>query len=321
MRWTRLLAVLATVASVGALAPAAFATGATAPCSTGCVTEYTPTGTGRPFGITRGPLGSEWFAQSRSIRRVDASGTITRYHVPGTKGNDITWLTTAPDGSLWFTRRYTDSIGRITRSGGIREFAIPSGSGAMGVVVAPDGFVYFSELGRYAIGRLDPATGATTEYPVPSGASPVGLCMGPDGSLWFTEEFNDRVGRMTTDGVFTEYALASGARPVRIAVGPDGAIWFTELSGKVGRITSDGTLTEYPLDGGPVGITTGKDGLLYVALAFDKELVQMDPQGVVTGTWTLPEAGSGFQVARGFGRDIWVTDYYGRHVYRVTPWS
>jgi len=321
MRWVRVPAVLLVTAALWAAGTAAFATGGRTPCSAGCVTEYTPGGTGRPFGIAKGPLGSEWFAQSRSIRRIDASGTMTRYHVPGTKGNDITWLAAGPNGSLWFTRRYTDRIGRITRTGAITEFAVPAGSGAMGVVVAPDGFVYYTELGRHAIGRLDPATGATTEYAVPSGGASVGLSLGPDGSLWFTEEFDDRVGRMTTDGVFTEYSLAAGSRPVRVTAGPDGAVWFTELSGKVGRITSDGTLTEYPLGGGPVGIAVGQDGRLYVALAFDKELVQMNSHGAVTGTWSLPEAGSGFQVARGAGRDVWVTDYYGRHVYRVTPWS
>ena len=320
MRWLRVPAILLAAASLST-GTAAFAARGATPCTSGCVTEYTPTGTGRPFGITRGPLGSEWFAQSRSIRRVDASGLITRYHVPGTKGNDITWLTAAPDGTMWFTRRYTDRIGRITGRAAIQEYPIPTGAGAMGVVVAPDGYVYFTEPARHALGRLDPATGSTTEYAVPSGGAPVGLALGPDGSLWFTEEFDDRVGHMTTDGGVTEYALAPGARPVRITAGPDGAMWFTELSGEVGRITPDGGVTEYPLGGGPVGIAVGKDGRLYVALAFDKELVQMNVQGDVTATWSLPEAGSGFQVARGAAREIWVTDYYGRHVYRVTPWS
>jgi virginiamycin B lyase len=50
-------------------------------------------------------------------------------------------------------------------------------------------------------------------------------------------------------------------------VPPRDRAWFTELiANKVGWITTDGHLTEYPIDGGPVGITVGKDGHFYVAL-------------------------------------------------------
>jgi hypothetical protein len=58
--------------------------------------------------------------------------------------------------------------------------------------------------------------------------------------------------------------------------------------------------------------------MLYVAL-FGGQLVRVNTQGEVTGSWDLP--GSAFQVGRGSGREIWVTDYYGRHVYRVTPYA
>jgi virginiamycin B lyase len=184
----------------------------------------------------------------------------------------------------------------------------------------PGGDVYFTEPGRNAIGRLDPATGAETEFDAPtSPGDPLDIVLGPDGALWFTDENNSRVSRMTLEGVFTEYDLAPGSVPLRIVAGPDGALWFTELRvGSVARITTDGVLTQYAIGSSPVGITAGRDGMLYVAL-FGGQLVRVNTQGEVTGSWDLP--GSAFQVGRGSGREIWVTDYYGRHVYRVTPYA
>ena len=44
-----------------------------------------------------------------------------------------------------------------------------------------------------------------------------------------------------------------------------------------------GTLTEYPIDGGPVGITVGDDGQLYVDLDLSKQVARMNLHGVVTG--------------------------------------
>jgi len=101
--------------------------------------------------------------------------------------------------------------------------------------------------------------------------------------------------------------------------GPDGALWFTELFGnKIGRITTAGDLTEYPLPGGPVGITVGKDGQLYVALFSAPGLDRVSLAGQVTGHWALPGA---LQVATGTGLAIWVADNFGGKVYRVTPYT
>ncbi len=154
--------------------------------------------------------------------------------------------------------------------------------------------------------------------PTPAAAL-LGLAPGSDGALWFVERAAAKIGRMTLDGTFTEYPLAPGSSPMRIVAGPDGALWFTELlGGKIGRITTTGDLTEYPVSGGPVGITAGKDGNLYVALFFAHGLDQVNLAGQVTGHWDLP-AGA-LQSATGAGLDIWVADTFGGLVYRVTPY-
>lgn len=46
------------------------------------------------------------------------------------------------------------------------------------------------------------------EYPIPTAnSSPQGIAAGPDGNLWFTESNANKIGRITTDGIFTEYPI------------------------------------------------------------------------------------------------------------------
>ena len=313
------------VVGAGTGATAAVAGGAPPLCQTNCVTVFVPPGAGPhgPFGIARGPLGSEWFADgpANTIDRVNQRGAITAYQVP-TPGANPGWVIVDDSGNVWFAERFGGKIGEITPDGTITEFPLPGAFPLpQGIVAAPDGTLYITEQAGNAIARLDPVTGHVTVFPVPTpAASPLGLALGSDGALWFVERAAAKIGRMTLDGTITEYPLATGSAPQRIVAGPDGALWFTELSGgKIGRITTAGALTEYPVSGGPVGITVGKDGNLYVALFASHGLDQVNRAGQVTGHWDLP-AGA-LQVATGAGLTIWVADTFGGNVYRVTPYT
>ena len=69
-------------------------------------------GTDQPFGITAGPDGALWFANSgnNTIGRITISGTVTSY-----KGTNIDGpydITPGPDGALWFTNAFNNTIGR-----------------------------------------------------------------------------------------------------------------------------------------------------------------------------------------------------------------
>src|SRR5260370_38884686 len=89
---------------------------------------------------------------------------------------------------------------------------------------------------------------------------PTGITAGPDGALWFSEDLNNKIGRITTDGVITEFPNA-GTDLSGITSGPDGALWFTDNFGKIGRITTDGVISKFNTPSGsfPVGILTGPD--------------------------------------------------------------
>jgi virginiamycin B lyase len=310
-----LILVMASVGSAAAGGPPS--------CEVDCTTGLALPGGASPFGIARGPLGSEWFSLGDNIARVDQRGTVRVYDVP-TAGANVGWVTTDPAGAVWFAERNTDKVGRITPDGRIVEFSLPtSPAGPQGIVLAPDGNVYVTEQGANAIARLDPRTGHVTDIPVPTPDSTTQSgALGPDGAIWFVERSADKVGRMTLQGSFTEYPLAAGSFPNRIVAGPDGALWFTELlRSRIGRITTDGQLTEYPIAGGPVGITVGKDGQLYTAMFSAGALDRIDLDGQITGHWELPGAAGALQVATGFGLDIWVTDAFGGQLFRVTPYA
>ena len=111
-------------------------------------------------------------------------------------------ITTGPDGALWFTNYTQNKIGRITTTGTITEFTIPS--------TMPDG--------------------------VTSG--PTGITAGPDGALWFTEKNTHKIGRITTTGVITEVLTPTPqSLPVSITVGPGQQLWFTEMwANQIGQL-------------------------------------------------------------------------------------
>jgi len=115
-------------------------------------------------------------------------------------------ITNGPDGALWFTEYEGNSIGRITTSGAITTFPIPTeDSGPAGITTGPDGDLWFTEFNADQIGRIS-TSGVVTEYAVPTANSaPDGIAAGPDGALWFTELNGGKIGRITTDGLIAEY--------------------------------------------------------------------------------------------------------------------
>src|SRR5258708_12067255 len=73
-----------------------------------------------------------------------------------------------PDGNLWFTEFWANRIGRMTPSGALTEFPIPTPESApRGIVAGPDGNVWFVESANLgsAIARVT-TKGVVTEFPL-----------------------------------------------------------------------------------------------------------------------------------------------------------
>jgi virginiamycin B lyase len=134
----------------------------------GTVTSFTiPTENSGPEGITAGPDSALWFTESLSgkIGRITTDGKIAEFALPDPDAQPL-GITTGPDGALWFTEASCvrksgsrcvigNKIGRITTSGQVSEFAIPSdGSGPHSITAGPDGALWFTEYYGSRIGRL-----------------------------------------------------------------------------------------------------------------------------------------------------------------------
>src|SRR5262249_52156473 len=146
--------------------------------------------TPRPEGITRGPDGNIWFAETLADRigRITPAGVVTQFSLPFRSAPAE--ITAGPDGNLWFTENGSSRIGRITTTGAITEFSAG---------ITPNG-------------------------------GPAGITRGPDGNLWFTETQANKIGRITPGGVVTEFSagITPGTQPNFITAGPDGNVWFTQ---------------------------------------------------------------------------------------------
>jgi virginiamycin B lyase len=157
-----------------------------------------------------------------------------------------------PDGALKFTTAANIAIGRISTSGTVTFYYVPSGYDAMAITNGPDGALWFTEHFpgpgtcngvpcENKIGRITTA-GVITEYDYDYVASS-SITTGSDGALWFTSSnqddiFGNNLGRITTSGAMTNsYTIPTpNAGAFGITTGPDGGLWFTEYStNKIGR--------------------------------------------------------------------------------------
>lgn len=307
-----------------------------------------------PEYIVVGPDGNLWFTESLPgrIGRITPAGNLTEFQPP-TPGDgydpDIEGIVPGPDGALWFTEgQGANSIGRITTSGQIRIFTIPSppmqrtvisddGNGAhgstetvpkelgvWGIAAGPDGNLWFTEQDANKIGRIS-TSGKIDEFALPAtgNESPQDIKSGPDGALWFTERNGNKIGRITVSGQIAEFAVPTkDGSPFSLVTGPDGALWFTEVGGdKIGRMTPAGQVVEFPLptpDGKPEGITVGPDDALWFTESGGNKIGRI-PAALASAEFPLPSNLSWPEgIVRGPDGALWFTEDIGDKIGRMT---
>jgi streptogramin lyase len=324
MKKTKLLStttVLVVVAmGLALLTPLAITVTASASAS---IKEYSvPTTTSIPQGITAGPDGNIWFAETKGdkIGKVTTSGKFTEYSL--STGSSPYGITPGPDGNLWFTEQIGNKIGRITPSGTITEYTIPTaGSQPWNITAGPDGNLWFTETNGNNIAKIT-TSGSFTEYPLPAWGGVMGITSGPDGNIWFTEPQGHKIGKITPSGIVTEYAIPTPATSLShawgITTGPDGNLWYTDIAGdKISKVTPSGSFTEYPLPAGmggdPKGITTGPDGNLWYA-DYSGSIGMVTPSGVFTA-YAVPTSDSGPEgITTGPDGNLWFTERNGNKI-------
>lgn len=227
-----------------------------------------------------------------------SAGAQTINEYPAPPGGVPTNIIAGADQNLWFTDQGIDSIIRMTTSGAITAFPIPTAASTpAGIAAGPDGNLWFTEAAGNKIGRLTTG-GAFTEFPLPTpNAGAYNMTIGSDGNVWFVEENADQIGRATMSGVITEFPVpTAGAFPVAITAGPDGNIWFSEeVANQIANITPAGMVTEFPATKGTNahGIVAGFDGnIWYLAGGNTNKVVQFSTAGKVLNEFPIPTANS-----------------------------
>jgi streptogramin lyase len=227
-------------------------------------TYYAGTGC-HPAGITVGPDKNLWVAcfYSDVILQVKVDGTITQFPLPVTAasraagGHQPAFLTSGPDGYLWFTESNLGYISKLNvATGSLWEYPIPSGAASVprAIAVGQDGNVWFTEYGGNKIGQVT-TSGSFTQYSVPTaGSGPLGLAVARDGNLYFAEDFGNKIGRISPSGSISEYPLTqAAARPQYVAIGPDGNLWFSERATSQLQSLNIDAATSNPFGPGPFG--------------------------------------------------------------------
>lgn len=121
--------------------------------------------------------------------------TISEYALPSLSGP--VGIVAGPDGNLWFAEENGNNIGRITPTGAITEFSVPtSASQPQGIAAGSDGNLWFTESVGNKIGRITLA-GVITEFAPQAAGEPIGITAGKGANLWFTEVSANKVGKIT----------------------------------------------------------------------------------------------------------------------------
>ncbi|HET9392663.1 MAG TPA: hypothetical protein VFO29_03930 [Candidatus Rubrimentiphilum sp.] len=120
-------------------------------------------------GFAWGPDGALWFTDSAQDRvgRLTLRGKLTQFLFPAPtlcKCNteaiptrDPRAIVSGPDSALWIVEPYANKIGRVSMTGKLAEFPVPTiDSFPSDIAAGPDGSIWFIETNGNKIGRLRP---------------------------------------------------------------------------------------------------------------------------------------------------------------------
>jgi virginiamycin B lyase len=230
---------------------------------------------------------------------------VVEYQIPS--GSGELRITAGPDGNIWVAEGDADKIARVTLSGTVTEFSVPTAAAFPGIIEpGPDGSLWFAEYNTDTIGRITTA-GGVTEFPLPAsmGTNCCAVAAGPDGNVWFTHPGANVIGVMSTSGMLVAtYPIPTANSGAGLIVkGSDGNMWFAEgTANKIGRITISGTITEFTIPtpnadsfGTIPGLVEGNDGNIWFTERPAATVGRLTPAGVFT---EFPVPTSGFRLQR-----------------------
>ena len=248
--------------------------------------------------------------------------TLTELPVQPTASAAPTGITTAYDGSIWFTERSANKVARLNpATGAVTEFSVPTAASAPDQITAtPDGNVWFTERYGRNVGRINEAGGAIAEFAVPgTGAYPTTIAT-VGSAVWFASADSAataRLGTINSTGTITR--LATGATRTTITSitgGPDGNLWVTEVSSYWGDAISTvstagfGRFTNYRLanlHAGPQSIIVGADNNLWFTESGANKIGQISTAGTIQ-EFALAAGSAPQQIVSGPDGALWFNE-------------
>src|SRR5579884_729481 len=155
-----------------------------------------------PHAVTAGPGGNIYVAGVLNgfPNPCDDCGAVDVFSTSGAKLHEFTLpvnsapasIVTGSDHNLWILEQGINKIARMTPSGVVTQFSIPTANaGVARITYGWDQALWFTENNADKVGRITTA-GVVTEYPIPvANARPNGIvtCAAtscpPDGGVWF----------------------------------------------------------------------------------------------------------------------------------------
>ena len=212
--------------------------------------------------------------------RITPQGVISQFPIPGTDHWNI-WLTTGPDGAVWFTDPGAREIGRVSLDGVITLYPVPD-AGDSQIIAGPDGALWINDYQNKKVGRIT-LSGSVSYFSVP--VAPEAIAAGPDGDVWIggaqpvgpppngpnqVQQYEPDFVRITPTGAMTEMAVpgALNSTPRFMTFERDGTLWYDADSpqgGSVDVLNRNGEVQEFPIphSGNANNPVVGADGHLW----------------------------------------------------------
>lgn len=238
---------------------------------------------------------------------------------------DNVWVTLGGGGWGNIAHPPLPHFARLTADGDISVYSTPTAaSGPSGILLAPNGNLFITEIMGGKIARFDPRTKAIEEYPIPTeNAWPTGLTLSSDGSLWFNQTKGNKIGRLSPDGVITEFAVPTEkGNPTGMDIDSKGNIWIAERDGsKIGCLKPNGVIVEYQIPtpkAKPSGVLVDREDRVWFAEREGNKIGVIE-HGQVR-EYPLPSARSGpFFLAEDSNGLIWFSQVYGNRLGVLNP--
>ena len=209
-----------------------------------------PLGATGPVGIASGIGLKLVFTMSSGNKIGTVNSDFSAVHVdtfpiPTGSANALRVVTGTTFGEYWFTEQGASQVARMTPSGDITEFPLPTpNTYPLGIAPGNAGRFWFCERTGNALGEIiaDGDLSSIIEHPLSAGSGPYEIALGPDNHVWFTEADAGKLGVVANiNGPIIEFTIPNAntnRHPAAIARGIGQTVWFGEFAGgRIGRIS------------------------------------------------------------------------------------